>query len=495
MKGTLAEIVKGLGHPSILVIGDMILDRYTWGSVTRISPEAPIPVFKAVRSEARLGGAGVVAANLAALGADVTLIGVVGADDEGRMFRDALADKGISDAYLVECADRSTTVKTRMIAEKPQQHVLRVDSECDGQLSEKWEKTILQRVEAAKAQDIVVLSDYNKGLLSEALTGEVINICRKRGLGVIVDPAPEVDYAKYAGAEMLTPNRAESQGATGLRITDRDSLERAAQRLVELCDLERVVITLDKDGMALLERGGRLKEFPTRPRAVFDVTGAGDTVISVLAAARAGGATIEQAIELANVAAGIEIERVGASAVSRAEILNELREESRSYTQKIKSLEELREALAERRRRGETVVLTNGCFDLLHYGHIRLLEFCSRQGDIVVVGMNSDASVRAIKEAGRPVIRQEERASVLAALADVDYIVLFDEEKPLRLFEEIRPDILVKGMEYQGDAVVGRGIVEAYGGRVVSAPMVEGVSTTSVIERIVRSPGQKGAGG
>jgi len=487
----LIRIVEEVATPRVLLVGDLILDRYVWGDVERISPEAPIPVVSAEREDARVGGAGNAATNLRALGAEVALWGIVGDDDDGAEVLDTLRDAGIDCAGVVRDAGRRTTVKTRIMGLAqgihPQQ-LLRIDWEDThpvGEAEARQAATFL--TERMPAADVVIVSDYAKGALSRAVLSAVFETARAAGVAVLVDPARGRPFADYRGASILKPNRYEAAEVTGLDLDDPAGIERAARRMLDNLDLEAAIITLEKEGMVMARRGAEPRLVPTEPRAVYDVTGAGDMVTATIGWAIAGGVDLDRAVELANVTGGLEVERLGVTPISRQELLTELRRRRAAGGGKIKTLPELLVELDRRRRSGQRIVWTNGCFDLLHVGHSEYLRFARRQGDVLVVGLNSDASVRRNKGPKRPIRPETERARVLSALTAVDFVVIFDDDTPLEFIKQVRPDALVKGEDWRGKGVVGQDVVEAYGGRVVLAPLVKGISTTGTVERIIEA--------
>ena len=491
----LIKTVEGLASPRILVVGDLILDRYVFGDAERISQEAPIQVLKVAHEETRLGGAGAVVNNLCKLGAQVDVFGIVGADPDGDHVVAELERIGAATGEVLRSADRPTTRKTRFVGRAqhriPQQ-VLRVDWEQPDDLADADQAAVIagfRRVLAEAQPDAVLLSDYGKGVLTAPLTAQFIEAAAAAdpGIPVIVDPLKSADYTKYRGATVLTPNRLEAEVASGVPLAgdDPDTLERAAAALVERLDLSALVITLDKAGAYLRRREDATGSLvPTRPRHVYDNAGAGDMVVAVMALAMAGGADVRTAVQLANVAGGLEVEKFGVQPVTREEIVLDLLGEARRSGDKVRTTEALLADLGRHRARGETVAFTNGCFDLLHAGHIEYLAFASRQADVLVVGLNSDRSVRSIKGPERPVCPQDQRARVLSAIEAIDYIVIFDEDTPQRLIEAVKPDVLVKGEDWRDKGVVGREFVESRGGRVVLAPLVQGLSTTDLVSRI-----------
>lgn len=488
----LIRIVESFGGQRVLLVGDLILDRYIYGDAERISPEAPVLVLQRKSDEERVGGAGSVAAGLRELGLDVICCGVVGLDDAGHRLRALLEAQGVSARGVLSVHDRPTTTKTRYIGlaqHRHRQQLIRVDDEVTRPITpadaQRLEKSVLAALPDVAA---VCLEDYSKGLLTEALCQRIIAEARRLKKPVFVDPARVNDYSRYRGATMLTPNRNEFQLAAGTPDGNLATIQARAREFVEGHDLQGVLVTLDREGSLLALRGRDPEHVPTRPRAVYDNTGAGDAVLAMLAAARAAGASWEQAALLTNTAGGLEVEKFGCVPIRKDEVIAELRLSAGTAGGKIRELDPLVAELALRRARGDTIVFTNGCYDLLHVGHIRFLDHCRQLGSVVVVGLNSDASVRSQnKGVNRPIVPQQQRAEVLAALQNVDYVVTFDEPTPAALIERLNPDVLVKGEDWSERGVVGREHVEARGGRVVLVPLVEGCSTTTIVQRILRS--------
>jgi len=485
----LIKLVESFGGQRILLVGDLILDRYVYGDAERISPEAPVPVLRKRQEEERVGGAGSVAANLCELGIKVICCGAVGLDDAGSRVRALLDAQGVRTRGILTVGDRATTTKTRYIGlaqHRHRQQIIRVDEEVTHPLGE--EDTLrLERLVTAGISDVaaVCIEDYDKGLLTDDLCQRIIQAACKAGKPVLVDPARLNDYGKYRGATILTPNRQEFQMAAGCPGNGLEVIRRHVGRLIDKYDLQGLVVTLDRDGAILALRGRDPMHIPTRPRAVYDNTGAGDAVLAMLAAACVAGATWEQATCLTNIAGGLEVEKFGCVPIRKEEVIADLRLSSGAASGKIRKREDLAAELKLRKSRGETIVFTNGCYDLLHVGHVRFLEQCRHLGTVVVVGLNSDGSVRAQNKGGeRPIVPHDQRAEVLAALGCVDYVVLFDEPTPREIIEALSPDVLVKGEDWADKGVVGREHVEANGGRVILIPLIEGVSTTSIIERI-----------
>lgn len=482
----LLKTVTNLGSPKILVVGDFMLDSYIYGDALRISPEAPVPVLKVCRTDYGCGGAGSVAADLADLGAVPLCVGVVGEDRNGKILKEMLAKTGADISGLLGVKDRPTISKQRLIGlaqHRHRQQLIRIDEESTELLSDELNEAILQaykdKLEPAR---IVCLQDYNKGMLSLSLCKQMIESAAGSNKKVLVDPSLTSDYSKYVGATLIAPNRKEASAAVGFEIKTAGDAARAAEELAGKLKLEAVVITLDKEG-AYLKTKGVSEVIHTRPRSVYDVTGAGDMVLATLTIALAADCDYKTAVELSNITGGIEVEKFGATTVTIDEIINEIVGQS-GKSGKVCSVDFLVEQLDWRRRQKETIVFTNGCFDVVHRGHIEFLKFCKLQGDIVVVGLNSDGSAKSIKGPERPINNQYDRTAVLAALETVDYVTVFDEPDPLNLIKKVKPDILVKGQDWAEKGVVGREFVESYGGKVVLAPLVEGKSSTSVIEKM-----------
>ena len=479
----LLRTLDDLGTPRVLIVGDLILDRYVTGEVVRISPEAPIPVLAARRDEHRLGGAGNVAANLRSMEAEVEVIGVVGNDGRGRMLVELLGAIGVETDGVLTVRDRPTTDKTRMISGG--QQILRVDFEEAGPLAAEDAQRLLAGLSARVAKaGAVVLSDYGKGVLGDAALAEVIRVARGAGVPVLVDPKGS-DYGRYRGATLVTPNRKEVEEALGRQLPDLDDVPAAAEELARIADLDAVVVTLGADGIYFRARDGTEDRVPTMARAVFDVTGAGDTVIAHLALVLAAGRPLAQAVRLANHAAGIVVGRRGAASVTRAELAAALGA-GRRKTGAILAAEELQAQLAEWRAEGKRIAFTNGCFDVLHAGHVDYLRQARARADVLLVGVNDDASVRRLKGEARPINPLEDRLCVLAALEMVDAVVAFGEDTPERIIREVTPDVLVKGEDWAQKGVVGRDWVESHGGEVYLAPLVPGRSTTGIVERMQR---------
>ncbi len=484
-----AHLLAELGRPRVVVVGDLILDRYVTGTVDRISPEAPIQVLTVESDERRLGGAGSVAQALAVLEARATLVGVVGLDDSGAEVRRQAESHGI-ELLAIEDASRPTSLKTRHLARShstPQQ-VLRVDREDARPISSDVEARVFAALDRALAgADAALLSDYQKGFLTPAVILHVVAWGRRTGKPVVVDPKGD-DFSRYAGATGIKPNRAQAAKIVGFSIPSAVEAERAADQLIARFGFDFALVTLDRDGMCLKVRDGVGTILRTAPREVFDVTGAGDMVLAVLGLALGCGASPAEAAALANVAAGLEVEKVGVVPIPRSEIAARLAEASGPRPDKIVD-RPAAVALGRRlREAGRRIVFTNGCFDVLHAGHARYLSFARAQGDVLVVGVNADDSVRRLKGPGRPVNPVGDRAEVLAALEAVDHVVVFHEDDPSKLIHEVAPDVLVKGEDWKDKGVIGREFVEGRGGRVVLAPLLPGRSTTAILEKGAKKP-------
>lgn len=481
------QLVQGeWRHQRVLVIGDLMLDRYIWGGVERISPEAPVPVVRVDLKNERPGGAANVAMNIAELGAKATLLGFCGDDAEGRTLTQLLQNAGVQ-AEMVAVPMYPTTSKLRIIGGK--QQMLRLDTErADGYPADAYAALFDHLDACIGTADAVILSDYAKGLLTEQMCQKAIRAARTKGIPVLVDPKQR-SFERYRGATTICPNLSELSAVTGISGRDLDEILAAGQKLVSDLELESLTTTLSEKGIALLRPDSRFIA-PAAARQVFDVSGAGDTVIATLALALAGGLRMDIAVQLANVSAGIAVSKVGTVPVTREELLISLMPQVELQAQeKVLSLEALRARIAAWRSAGQSVVFTNGCFELLHIGHITLLEDSRREGDRLVVAINSDASVQKLKGPTRPIVGERERARILAALSAVDAVVIFDDPTPLRLVEALRPDVIVKGGDYREETIVGAKEVRSWGGRVKIVPIVEGFSTTKLIAKAMTPAG------
>jgi D-beta-D-heptose 7-phosphate kinase / D-beta-D-heptose 1-phosphate adenosyltransferase len=477
---TLVDLLPRFAATRLWVVGDVMLDEYLEGDVQRISPEAPVPVLRVLAEGARLGGAANVAHNARALGATVELCGVVGADAAGDRLLARCAELGIGTGAVGRVAGRETTRKVRALARN--QQLLRLDFESAAPVDAALARELFARLAAGPPPDAVVISDYAKGVASAELVAAVIGHATKAGVPVLVDPKA-ADLAHYRGATVLKPNLAEVEHSLGHRLPPGDgaALGAAAQALLQRAEARALVVTLGAAGLAVARPGAALEVIPAARREVYDVTGAGDTVLAVLALALAAGGDILTAARIANAAGGLVVGRVGTAVVQPHELATALvpgvSEKTLGMTEAVSRRQWWR---AQQRR----VVFTNGCFDILHVGHLALLHHAASLGDVLLVAINSDASVRRLKGPGRPLVPEEGRARMLAALECVDAVVTFDEDTPLEALEKLRPDVLVKGADYGLDQVVGRDLVESYGGRVELAPIVPDHSTSALVSKI-----------
>lgn len=476
---SLIDTLKRCAGVSIHVVGDLMLDEYVGGVVERISPEAPVPIVRAETSEFRLGGAANVARQIAALGAKVTLVGIVGEDAAGDNVRRLCLESGISTEFIRTVSDRPTTRKLRVLSQN--QQLLRIDWEDRLPLSARDAGGLLGQFVQSAPPDATIVSDYAKGVVSVPVIAGLLGMPHSGARTMVVDPKHR-DFARYRGARLLTPNLRELSEASGrpLDLTDLKSIAEAARSQIAVGNFEGLVVTLGDRGMLVVLADGDELLIPALKRAVYDVTGAGDTAAAVLTACLATGATVAIAAQIANTAAGIAVGEIGAVAVPSARIADAL---AGGTPSKVLSRAELQSRATQWRERGQTIVFTNGCFDLLHPGHLSLLNFAKSLGDILVLAINSDAAVRRLKGSGRPVVSQDDRAAMLGALGFVDAVTIFDEDSPLETIRGVRPQVLVKGQDYRQDQVIGREFVEAAGGRVVLAPLLSGYSTTSLLSR------------
>jgi len=476
----LAEAIRGLKRASVLVVGDAMLDRYVYGTVRRISPEAPVPVLAVDREVAMPGGAGNVVRNLTALGAAVAFVSVVGDDQAGSDLTGLIGGQPGVEPWLLVQGGRTTTTKTRFIANG--QHLLRADQEIVQSIHPRLADRMVKIAgDAVAATAVLVLSDYGKGVLGGDTPRRLIEAAQAAGRKVVVDPKGR-DYGRYAGADLVTPNRGELAEATGMKVDTEEAIIAAMRALRDAHGFHAVLVTRSEDGMTLLE-GDRIHHFPAEAEEVHDVSGAGDTVVSTLSAAMASGRSLPVAARLANIAAGLVVGKVG-TAVVREEELTEALTPERGALRKVMSRASAAEQVERWRRRGWRIGFTNGCFDLLHPGHVHLLEQARSWCDRLVVGLNSDASVKRLKGPARPIQGEAARAAVLASLATADCVTVFEEDTPVELIRLLKPDVLVKGADYTVDQVVGGDIVQDYGGEVRLAQLLPGNSTTATVAKI-----------
>ncbi len=479
--------------PRIMLVGDVMLDEYIYGDAERLSPEAPVPVVQEKYREQRPGGAGNVATGLAALGAQVLIVSICGNDFQGKLLNDLFATLKVNTDGLLQCPDRPTTSKTRLVGLAQHRHpqqMLRLDQESTPPITSDQQAALLAYIQKQLPTcAALALEDYNKGLLTPDFCQKIITLARNLNKPVLVDPALLSDYSKYDGASTITPNRFEAEKPSVQTISDSiDSRPQLAKSLAERHHLDTCLLTLDRHGMYLYDsKSGGGTPIPTRPRNVYDVTGAGDMVLATITMAIASGASWLQAAHLANLAGGLEVEKFGIVPITQDEIIDELhhldtdsRGKERTPQQLAKELERLR----KKNPNGRGVVFTNGVFDILHAGHAQYLEFARKQGDLLIVGVNSDDSVRQLKGPTRPINPLADRLAVLAALQSVDYVVPFSEDTPAELIATLQPDILIKAADYANKEIAGRDTVEKRGGKVILAPFLNGRSTTATIERM-----------
>ena len=470
-------MIKLNKKPNILVIGDLMIDHYLWGSCDRISPEAPVQVVNVKKESSVLGGAGNVINNLVTLGSVVDVISVIGNDSVANELKSLLEKIDVPTSNLVVENNRKTSKKSRLIAS--QQQVLRYDMESIDDINENSHKQIIQTLEKnIDKYSSIILSDYGKGVLTTNLTKEIIKIANKNNIKVLVDPKGK-DYSKYKGSYTLTPNKKEAMEATNIYIKDESSLIEALKSLKTQCELEVSLITLSEQGIAIFDDELTIK--PTVAREVYDVTGAGDTVIASIAFALGNNLDIKDAIYFANLAAGVVVGKIGSATTTLDEIYEyEYSLHKSNSTSHIKTFDEIKTLASKLHNQGKKIVFTNGCFDILHVGHVKYLEVAKSYGDVLILGLNADSSVRKLKGPTRPINTQDDRAYILASLESVDYVVIFEEETPYELIKLIKPHVLVKGGDYEGKEVVGQDIAD----ELKLVQFVDGKSTTNTIKRI-----------
>ena len=460
----------------ILVIGDLMIDHYLWGSVNRISPEAPVQVVDIEKETSVLGGAGNVVNNLHSLGCEVSVLSVIGKDEAGEELKGLISAIG-ANTYLIEQEERKTSKKSRIIASHSQ--VVRYDKESkENILSQSAEVLYTQFMAICEAHDLILLSDYGKGVLTKELTQQIIEYANRHNKRVLVDPKGK-DYSKYAGAYLLTPNKKEAMEASGVDIHNDVTLIEALKKLKEIADLTVSLITLSEEGIAIFE--DRLIMRPTVAREVYDVTGAGDTVLASLGYALAQGKDVVSAIEFANLAAGVVVGKLGSATATLDEIEHYRASINKgSIESHIKSFDEIKVQVERLKKLGKKIVFTNGCFDILHRGHVSYLDIAKSYGDVLILGLNSDSSVKKLKGENRPINNEEDRAYILSALESVDFVTVFSDKTPYDLIKMVEPDVLVKGGDYEGKEVVGSDIAA----EVKLVQFVDGRSTTKTIHKI-----------
>jgi D-beta-D-heptose 7-phosphate kinase/D-beta-D-heptose 1-phosphate adenosyltransferase len=466
----------------LLVAGDLMIDEYVWGNVDRISPEAPVQVVAVASEEYTLGGSGNVANNLVSLGAKVSVLGVVGTGKDGKLLLSKLQELGVDTRGIVKESGRPTTKKTRVIADH--QQVLRIDRETKNNISANTFKALTELAEEIIPEaDLILISDYGKGLVTRDLVAHLVKLAAAHDKISIADPKG-LDFTKYAGVSVLTPNKREASLAAGMEIANAKSLAAAGAALLQKSGVGKLLITCGKDGMVFFEPGCKPCKISTNTREVYDVSGAGDTVVAVLGLGLAAGLSFRTAVGLANTAAGIVVGKVGTATVTRRELARALKQAAEDTAVKHKSLDELAEICKKLHKDRKRIVLTNGCFDLLHVGHIRLFSASKQLGDALIVAIDNDDSVKRLKGSNRPVISSAERVGILSALNSVDYVVVFATSELEKVIEAVRPDVLTKGSNYESEEVQGRQLVEKLGGRVELIPITENISSTQIINNI-----------
>ena len=466
--------------PKILVIGDLMIDHYLWGSCTRISPEAPVQVISVDKESTLLGGAGNVINNLKALKSEVDVISVIGECKTSKEIKKLLTDINVDSQYLITQKNRVTSRKSRIISS--QQQVVRFDRESNEEINQKSQKNILTTFKKiVSVYDIVLLSDYGKGVLTSNLTKELIKVANQNNKKILVDPKG-LDFSKYTGAYLLTPNKKEASEATNTIIKDNDSLKNAILKLKNQYKLNVSLITLSEDGVAIYDKSLRIH--PTSAREVFDVTGAGDTILASLGYALSCNIDIDEAVQFANLASGVVVGKIGSAVATLDEIIEYESSLNKSNSNEhIKNWDEISFIVNGLRKRERKIIFTNGCFDILHIGHIKYLEKAKSFGDVLILGLNSDTSIRKLKGQNRPINTQNDRAYILAALEVVDYVVIFEEETPYELINLIKPDVLVKGGDYKDKEVIGQNIVKEL--KIVK--FIDGKSSSETIKRIQKA--------
>ncbi|MCF8069318.1 MAG: bifunctional D-glycero-beta-D-manno-heptose-7-phosphate kinase/D-glycero-beta-D-manno-heptose 1-phosphate adenylyltransferase HldE [Desulfobacterales bacterium] len=481
--------LKLLSKSRVLIVGDVMLDRYLWGEVVRISPEAPVPVVRSMETSEVLGGAGNVAANLSGLGCQAAVIGICGGDDAGRRLTAIFDEKNIGN-YLITDNERPTITKTRVMASG--QQLFRLDEEEPNEIKDVLSKNLFSALKSnIKKFNVVILSDYGKGIFkTPGLCRRIIAFCNSNNVPVLVDPK-DTDWDRYKGATCITPNTAELAMVAGQDVKLAEQmLIKASESIIKEQELQWLLVTRGAEGMCLFGKDKPLKIIPARAREVFDVSGAGDTVIATLAAGLSAGYSFSEAAEVANVAAGIVVGKLGTQPISYSELETACKISGADvsvHPVKVMALDAAKIQVRSWRTSGDKIIFTNGCYDLLHPGHIDLLHKSKALGNRLVVGLNTDASVRRLKGESRPILSEQDRAAVLSALSCVDMVVLFDEDTPLNLISALTPDTLVKGADYRPDQVVGKEVVEAYGGKIELVPLLEGYSTTGITAKIIAS--------
>lgn len=481
------SVISNFEKQRIIVIGDIMLDRFIAGSVSRISPEAPIPVLKAKDERISIGGAGNVAVNLTSLGACVKIFGIIGNDDNGNKLSELLKQTEIDSNDIITDPERITTTKSRIISRN--QQIVRIDHEQINPISDLTRKKIVRSyinsINKFKP-DGIIISDYAKGLITRKLCKEIIKHPKVKNIFVAVDPKGK-DFTKYKGASVITPNQTEAEEVCGFNIVGEATIKKAMKRLSKITGIDNIIITRGNEGISYFVRGQYINTVHSNAREIFDVTGAGDTVVSVLTLSYLSSKSWEDSVRIANAAAGIVVVRVGTGSVTQRDLLNAFVNNRNLKLEKIVSRNFLLELLSQLRKEKKKVTFTNGCFDLFHKGHLHLLNEAKNFGDILIVGVNDDDSVKRIKGEQRPYIPALDRARMIAELECVNFVIVFAEDTPLKLIKMIKPDILIKGSDYKHKKVIGSEFVESYGGEVKFIEQLKGISTSTLLSKIRHS--------
>lgn len=478
----LKKILPSFYGKKVLIVGDLMLDEHIWSKVSRISPEAPVAIADVTRISHVPGGCGNVAANISALLGKPILVGLIGFDSSGDKLVNALKNIGVSTANLIRSNKRSTILKSRIIAGS--QQIIRVDREDKDTFSYDLENKVLQKaLKQIPKVDAVIISDYGKGIISHKICQKLIKAASKYKKPVLIDPKGS-NYEKYKGVTIITPNLLEAEVATGIKITNEKTLAEAGIKLLKSINSSYVLITRGENGMSLFKKTGPVVHIPGIRKEVFDITGAGDSVIAAFALTLVSGATAVEAAYLSNYAGSIKVTKIATQPVFYNELENAL-EEKEPASKKIKSRKELSDIMKKLKSENLKIVFTNGCFDVLHLGHVRYLKEAKKLGDVLIVGLNSDSSVRKLKGTTRPYLPELERAEILASLEFVDYVVIFTETRPDNIIKIVKPNIHVKGGDYKISKLPERHIVKQYGGKIVVIPEIEGKSTTNIVEKIL----------
>lgn len=475
------SVINDFKSKNVLVIGDLILDKYISGTSNRISPEAPVPIISHGETEHQLGGASNVAKNIINLGAETHLIGTTGKDNNGRIILKLLGKEGINPKNIIKDSNKPTTLKTRVISGN--QQLLRIDEECISEVSPDIQNQLLDMIHKiirTSRPDGIIISDYNKGTVTDKICRETIKMAKKSGAFIAVDPKGK-DFTKYKGTDVITPNRNESEAVYGQPISDKNILAKALKKIKSDTKAEGVVITKGSDGVSFIKRN-KIFNVSTVEKDVYDVTGAGDTFISAFTLSVLCSDSWTIAAKIANAASSVVIDHLGTDSLTRDQLLYEV--DKLSFPQKIQDIKDLILLLKERRKKGKKIAFTNGCFDILHTGHIKLLRESRKYGDLLVVALNSDRSVRKLKGKHRPIVSENDRATMVSSFDFVDYVIIFNEDTPLSTIRKLRPDVITKGGDYKKEQIVGKNFVESYGGQIRIIPLELNKSTSYFVDRI-----------